>query len=91
MTHITIASQFSNFTDGRKSWMSVCTNAQQLMDELRNDEPLLFNSIVDGSYRLKPFVSLVIDNIPYADEEPWQEISLTPNSTVLIISAVAGG
>ncbi|MFK3969278.1 hypothetical protein ACI2KS_00890 [Pseudomonas sp. NPDC087358] len=91
MTLITIASQFSDFTDGRKSWTSLCTNARQLMDELRLGEPLLFSAIAEDTYRLKPFVSLIIDDIPYGDEEPWQDVPLTPHSTALIISAVAGG
>jgi len=91
MTHITIASQFLELTDGRKSWTVPCTNARQLMDELRLGEPMLFSAIVEGAYRLKPFVSLVIDDIPYADEEQWHDIPLGSHSTALIISAVAGG
>lgn len=91
MPQIIIASQFADLTDGRKSWSSACTDALQLMDGLRSEEPLLFSAIVEGDYRLKPFISLVIDDIPYADQEAWSEIPLRPDSTALIISAVAGG
>lgn len=91
MTQIIIASQFAELTNGRKSWTSDCLNARQLIDELRKDEPLLFSAIAEGEYRLKPFVNLVIDDIPYSDEEQWRDIPLMAHSTALIISAVAGG
>ncbi|MBF7142540.1 MULTISPECIES: MoaD/ThiS family protein [Pseudomonas] len=91
MTRIIIASQLSDLTNGRKSWTLTCSNAQQLLDGLWMGEPLLFSAIVQSEYRLKPFVSLVIDDIPYSDEERWQDIPLTADSTALIITAVAGG
>lgn len=91
MTKIIIASQFLDLTNGRKSWTLKCANVQQLLDGLSADEPLLFSAIVQGEFRLKPFISLVIDDIPYSDEERWQDIPLTAHSTALIISAVAGG
>ncbi|NWC89592.1 MoaD/ThiS family protein [Pseudomonas reactans] len=91
MPQIIIASQFADLTNGRKSWSLPCANALQLMEGLRVDEPLLYSAIVEGEYRLKPFISLVIDDIPYADEEQWSEIPLSAHSTALIISAVAGG
>lgn len=91
MPQIIIASQFAEFTNGRKTFALPCTNALQLMDGLRSEEPLLYSAIVEGDYCLKPFISLVIDDIPYADQETWNKIALRPDSTALIISAVAGG
>lgn len=91
MTQLVIASHFTDLTNGQKTWTLNCSNALQLMNVLRTDQPLLFSAIVEETYRLKPFVSLVIDDIPYADEEKWQDIPLTERSTALIISGVAGG
>lgn len=91
MAKIIIASQFSELTNNRRSWISVANNAQNLIEEIRLLEPLLFNAIVGNDNNLKTFVSLVVDEMPYSGEENLEEVKLGIHSTILILSAVAGG
>jgi len=91
LAKIIIASQFSELTNNRQSWISVADNAQSLIEEIRLLEPLLFNAIVGNDNNLKPFVSLVIDEMPCSDEENLEDVKLGIHSTILILSAVAGG
>ncbi len=90
MIEVKLASQFAKFTRDVNYFQCSAQDAEGLLLHMKEDFTDLHAEIVhDG--RLSPFISLVVNNVPYTDAKEIADLRFESGDKVYFLSAIAGG
>ncbi|MEU8523756.1 hypothetical protein [Streptomyces sp. NPDC048577] len=87
---VILSTPLARFADGETKFNVPAGTFHEVIDRVYDRHPALRRRLADGSGNFLPFVSVYLgqDNIRDLDA---QDLAVPPRSTVMIMSAVAGG
>ncbi|GHG75426.1 MoaD/ThiS family protein [Streptomyces griseocarneus] len=87
---VVLSSPLARFADGETRFQVPAGTFREVIDKVYERHPSLRPRVADSSGAFLPFISVYVgeDNIRHFDS---LDIAVEPRSTVMIMSAVAGG